>query len=143
MLELLDETHRCPSTKHLQKVLKSYIKGLGIKQTITIIICDDATIHQRNFEHRNEDYATDVLSYPTHEPTDQAMPTVSHLGDIFISLDTAQRQSKTDILSELLTLAAHGITHLRGYDHPTEEAWKTFHEAQKQVLECLQNLKKS
>jgi probable rRNA maturation factor len=70
------------------------------------------------------------------------MPQVSHLGDIFISLDTAQKQAKDDVLSEILTLAAHGITHLRGYDHPTEEMWIPFHEAQRQVLECLQNLKK-
>jgi probable rRNA maturation factor len=142
MLELLDETHRCPSTKTLKQVLTKYLKGLGVDQSITLIICDDATIHQRNFEHRGEDYATDVLSYPMHEPTDLTMPTISHLGDIFISLDTAQRQAKGDILSELLTLAAHGITHLRGYDHPTEEAWTTFHEAQRQVLEYSQNLKK-
>ena len=94
MLELLDETHLCPSIKLLRKALTSYIKGLGIKQTITLIICDDATIHQRNLEHRNEDYATDVLSYPMVEPSDQDMPQVSHLGDIFISLDTAQKQAK-------------------------------------------------
>jgi probable rRNA maturation factor len=142
MLELLDETHRCPSTKTLKRILNDYLKTLGIGQSVSLIICDDATIHQRNAEHRGEDYPTDVLSYPTHEPSDTHMPTVSHLGDIFISLDTAERQAKDDILSELLTLAAHGITHLQGYDHPTEEAWKIFHEAQRQVLECLQNLKK-
>lgn len=143
MLELLDETQRCPSTRALKRVLTHYLKSLGILQSITLIICDDATIHQRNLAHRGEDYATDVLSYPTHEPTDKNMPRVSHLGDIFISLDTAKRQAKGDVLSELLTLAAHGITHLRGYDHPTEEAWTIFHEAQRQILECWQNLKKS
>lgn len=143
MLELLDETHRCPSIRVLNKVLKNYLKHLGIKQSITIIICDDATIQQRNLEHRGENYATDVLSYPMHEPDDVKMPEINHLGDIFISLDTAQRQAKEDVLSELLTLAAHGITHLRGYDHPTEERWTTFNEAQSEVLECLQNLKKS
>lgn len=143
MLEILDETRRCPSINTLKRVLRSYIKQLGLRQSITLIICDDATIRERNLAHRGEDYATDVLSYPMIEPGEKHMPEISHLGDIFISLDTTQKQAKDDVLSELLTLAAHGITHLRGFDHPTEEAWRTFHEAQNQVLECWQNLKKS
>jgi probable rRNA maturation factor len=139
MLEIIDETHRCPSIKTLKRILKGHLKTLGLQQRVTVIICNDATIAKLNLEHRDENHATDVLSYPMHEPTDLNMPTVEHLGDIFISLDTAQRQAKADVLSELLTLAAHGITHLRGFDHPTEEAWIPFHEAQQQVLKLYGN----
>ena len=139
MLEIIDETHRCPSIKTLKRILRKYLEALQIQQNVTLILCDDATIAKRNLEHRGEDQATDVLSYPMLEPTDFNMPTIEHLGDIFISLDTAQRQAKTDVISELLTLAAHGITHLRGFDHPTEEAWIPFHEAQQQVLKLYQN----
>ena len=68
-------------------------------------------------------------------------PEVEQLGDVFISLDTAARQAKEkghDLETEILSLAAHGVTHLRGYDHPTEAAWQTFHQAQNRILELYQ-----
>jgi probable rRNA maturation factor len=143
MVEILDETNRSPSiktgvTKPMRTTLNRLLRELGVSQTVTLVLCDDATIHKMNLADRGEDYATDVLSYPTMEPTDTAMPEIDHLGDVFISVDTAERQAKNhqhDLQSELLTLAAHGITHLRGFDHTTEDEWSPFHAAQKRVLE--------
>lgn len=138
MLEILDETNRYPSTRRLQTTLNKLLQDLGLSQTVTLVLCDDATIHSMNLSDRGEDYATDVLSYPTMEPGDTDMPEIDHLGDIFISIDTATRQAKThnhDLESEVLTLAAHGITHLRGFDHTTEAEWTIFHATQQRVLE--------
>jgi probable rRNA maturation factor len=138
MLELLDETNRYPSTRRLRTILNAFLREQKILHTVTLVLCDDATIHSMNLADRGEDYATDVLSYPTTEPDDVDMPEVDHLGDVFISLDTAERQAFThnhDLESEILTLAAHGITHLRGFDHTTEEEWTIFRAAQQRVLE--------
>ncbi len=138
MVEIINETNRYPSTKRLRTTLNKFLRDSGLSQTVTLVLCDDATIHSMNLADRGEDYATDVLSYPTMEPTDVDRPEVDHLGDVFISLETAARQAKTqqhDLESEILTLAAHGITHLRGFDHTTEDEWTTFHRAQQRVLE--------
>jgi probable rRNA maturation factor len=138
MVEILDETNRYPSTRRLGKVLEDFLREQNILKTVTLVLCDDATIHAMNLSDRGEDYATDVLSYPTMEPDDTNVPEVDHLGDVFISLDTAERQAIThnhDLESEVLTLAAHGITHLRGFDHTTEAQWTMFRAAQQRVLE--------
>jgi probable rRNA maturation factor len=137
VLEILDETQQFQQRPTLERVLHAYLRELGIAQTVTIILCDDAQIHQLNLAHRGVDAATDVLSYPMSEPDDVNMPWVEQLGDVFISIDTAARQARQHgltLLEEVLRLAAHGITHLRGFDHPTEDAWQTFHNAQDTVL---------
>jgi probable rRNA maturation factor len=141
VIEIIDETQCCPSLEVFEKTLEAYLHHLHISQWITLIICDDATIRLLNKEHRGEDTATDVLSYPLIEPGDANMPVVEQLGDVFISLDTARRQAQThkhSLMEELLTLAAHGITHLRGFDHETETAWTTFHQEQKRILTFLE-----
>ncbi|WP_407571259.1 rRNA maturation RNase YbeY [Deinococcus altitudinis] len=84
--------------------------------------------------------ATDVLSFPSWEPGDPFMP--PHLGDIFISLDTAKRQADArghSLEREVALLASHGMTHLLGHDHPHADGlgyeegavgpeWQVFHD---------------
>jgi probable rRNA maturation factor len=137
VLEIIDETQQFRQRPTLEAVLTTYLDELGIDQTVTVILCDDALMRELNLEHRGIDDTTDVLSYPLMEPDDANMPWVEQLGDVFISVDTAQRQAEQHgmtLLEEVLRLAAHGITHLRGFDHPTEDAWQTFHNAQDTVL---------
>lgn len=139
MVEILDETNRFPHERELRTLLQALLDeyGLGDRE-LTLVLMEDAAIRELNRDHRGEDEPTDVLSYPTAEPDDAGMPTVAHLGDIFIGLGVAERQAAErghDLLSETLVLAAHGLTHLRGYDHPTEEAWQIFDTAQRRILE--------
>lgn len=141
MVELIDETTQWQHPEQLERDLRAYLHAIEVTQDVTVVLCDDAFIRTLNQNDRNLDETTDVLSYPLHEPDDVNMPEVGQLGDIFISIDTAKRQAVTHNLSlieEVLTLAAHGITHLRGFDHPTEEAWKEFHEAQNLILQLRQ-----
>ena len=140
MVEVLDETKQWPSPSALEQIFESFLSQLSLSKDLTVILCDDTFIKERNLEDRGLNEATDVLSYPMMEPQDVNMPEVGHLGDIFISVDTARRQAKEhnhSLTEEILTLAAHGLMHLRGFDHPTEEAWQDFHEAQKQILELF------
>lgn len=138
MLEILNETRRPFPLKDLRSVLLALLEELEVTQVVTLILCDDAAIQRLNARDRGEDAPTDVLSYPLQEPGDAMMPVVEQLGDVFVSLDTAERQARQhghSLLEEVLTLSAHGITHLLGLDHPTEEAWQTFHHHQHRVLE--------
>ena len=75
----------------------------------------DQTIHELNSQYRNKDKPTDVLSFPL---ADDVYPWL--LGDVVISIDTAQRQARRrrhSLREEVLTLLIHGILHLLGYDH--------------------------
>lgn len=60
---------------------------------------------------------TDVLSFPTDAEIRNIEP---YLGDVFISVETARRQRPDALPEELKVLALHGLLHLLGYDHETD-----------------------
>ena len=145
MISLVDETGRLEpgQSDRLEAVLTTWLSEQDIPDSdgepvMTLILLDDGQRHELNLRDRQVDDATDVLSYPAHEPDDDGFPEIPFLGDVFISIDTAARQAADaghGFLDELLVLAAHGVTHLLGYDHQTEEEWKVFRTAQSRILE--------
>ena len=81
----------------------------------TIAFVSDKHIHKLNQQFRNIDRPTDVLSFPAEEET--------NLGDIAISVETAAAQAKENGLTfeaEIAQLILHGLLHLSGYDHETD-----------------------
>jgi probable rRNA maturation factor len=69
------------------------------------------------------DRPTDVLSFAMQEG-EFADLAQGILGDVIVSIPTAQRQAKAakrELLDEVTFLLAHGILHLLGYDHRTDE----------------------
>ena len=69
-----------------------------------------------NRSYRNKDYATDVLSFPANDER--------YLGDIVIATGVAQRQADDvghPVTTEYKVLALHGLLHLLGYDHETDD----------------------
>lgn len=95
---------------------------------LSILLCDDGEIQSINAEHREKDKPTDVLSFPQAEFVRPQVPrkgqNLALLGDVVVSLDTAERQAKgrkRPIEEEVRFLLAHGILHLYGYDHATKE----------------------
>ena len=91
---------------------------------VSILLTGDAQIRQLNQQFRNIDQATDVLSFPQNSEDDPPLPGEMLLGDIAVSLDTAQAQAKEHDLTfeeEIILLLIHGILHLLGYDHEISE----------------------
>ncbi len=87
----------------------------GGKQ-FTVVVSSDAALRRANRRFRNISRATDVLSFPDGED--------GHLGDLLISAATAARQATQhghSVEEEIQTLALHGMLHLNGYDHETED----------------------
>jgi probable rRNA maturation factor len=139
MVELLDETGRYPYGDELQEALGALMAELGLgARELTVVLMDDAAIAERNTADRGVEGPTDVLSYPTAEPDDVGFPQVPSIGDVLISLDTAARQADEHghgLREEVLVLAAHGLTHLRGLDHHDDREWRPFLAAQRRILE--------
>ena len=88
----------------------------------TIVFVSDAAIKKLNCQFRGKDYVTDVLSFPTkHERFEKELKT--NLGEVVVSLDRALVQAKENGLSlanEVQQLILHGLLHLCGYDHETD-----------------------
>jgi probable rRNA maturation factor len=91
---------------------------------LSVLLTDDDFIRTLNKAHRGKDRPTDVLAFPQDEG--EGTPSVlddALLGDVVISLDTAERQArrrKHTLFDEVSFLLAHGILHLVGYDHQTD-----------------------
>jgi probable rRNA maturation factor len=92
------------------------------KREVTIVFVADAAIKKLNRQFRGKDYATDVLSFPAQqEEFEQELKT--SLGEVVISLDRAAAQAKENGLTfthEVEQLILHGLLHLCGYDHETD-----------------------
>ena len=84
--------------------------------SVTVAFVSDKSIRKLNQQFRNTDKPTDVLSFPSGEQD-------TNLGDIAISVDTAAQQAKENDLTfenEIAQLILHGLLHLSGYDHETD-----------------------
>lgn len=95
-----------------------------------LTLVDDATIREYNRDHRGIDAPTDVLSFALDEgaendPAFDAETGVPHLvGDILISMERAAAQSRDyghSLEREVVYLMVHGLLHLYGFDHGTDE----------------------
>ncbi len=92
---------------------------------INMKLVDDETIQAFNKDYSGNDYATDVLSFSYIEGAaleKDSNPEVEprELGDMLISLETAERQADEagiKLAEEIATLCLHGILHIYGFDH--------------------------
>jgi len=92
--------------------------------TISIVLCDDRTIHELNIRYLGHDHPTDVLSFNLSADEGGGERGKGLVGEIIISVETAERNAKRfrqTLEQELLRLAVHGTLHLLGYDDATPE----------------------
>lgn len=103
-------------------------EGQAQDTEVSILLTDDAHIAQLNSQYRHVEGPTDVLSFSQTEGDEEPIPGMEDnvLGDVVISVETAQRQAAeqaNSLESEMDMLLVHGLLHLLGYDHaePDEE----------------------
>ncbi len=103
---------------------------------------NDKFIKTLNNKYRGIDKPTDVLSFSLQEGVVKSPEIESDklLGDIIISVETAQRQAdnlKHSMERELTVLLIHGLLHLTGYDHEKDKDYKIMREKESEVLKMF------
>ncbi|TRY88862.1 hypothetical protein DNTS_016942 [Danionella cerebrum] len=122
----------------------------GVQRFELGLIClDNRRIQRLNRIYRRCDRPTDVLSFPFHEDVRPGkLPCALHrdeynLGDIFLGVEFVMGQCRdsSQDFHDTLTLSvcrqvvtAHGICHLLGYRHDTEEEWNEMQERESYIL---------
>lgn len=135
--EQLEQTVRAV----LRKAADVY--GLTENNEVSLVFCDDAYIQDLNKKYRGKDQSTDVLSFALNEGEEPEIvdgPSHVLLGDIIISLETAARQAEEynhSLEREVAYLTVHGMLHLLGYDHMTEEEKAEMRIEEEHVLSLL------
>lgn len=110
----------------------------AIAYELSLRFTNDAEIQQLNAQYRQKDQPTDVLAFAALEgdyPFLEDEPL--YLGDVVISVETAQRQAEErdhTLAWELAWLAAHGLLHLLGWDHPDDDRLEEMLEQQQILL---------
>jgi probable rRNA maturation factor len=94
-------------------------KAVGLKGDVCILLTSNREMRQLNKCFRSKDQPTDVISFP-------AMAEVSRefAGDMAISVDIAAANAKHfghSTQEEIQVLILHGMLHLAGYDHESDQ----------------------
>jgi len=101
-----------------------------------IAFCNDASIHQINKEYRQKDCPTDVITFSLFADDDNSIiyRKTADLGQIILSLETADKQKQETLEKEIMTLICHGILHLFGFDHLTKKDYDFVVRIQNKVI---------
>ena len=105
---------------------------------LSIILTDDARLHELNLNYLGVDAPTDVLSFPASETDPETG--ARYIGDILISVPRAQNQADAaghPLEAEVQLLVVHGVLHLMGHDHAEAEEKVRMWKAQTEILERI------
>ena len=112
----IDNERWCEFTTKALCVIKES-KG----KDVTVVFVSDRKMRELNRTFRGKDKTTDVLSFPVEQEEFETFDNT--LGDVVISVGQAARQAKEngfDLETEISQLILHGLLHLCGYDHETD-----------------------
>src|SRR5258707_2264221 len=115
------------STPTLTRFLNRARTSVGVRGQVDVLLANAPTLRHLNKTFRGKNKPTDVLSFPA--PTAFAQ---KHAGDLAISIETAARQAATHghpLPDEVKILILHGLLHLSGEDHETDNGEMAAREA--------------
>jgi probable rRNA maturation factor len=126
-----------------EEIVIAAAKELRLKSSnpceLSLVFADDAMVKALNAEWRGKDRPTNVLSFPAFaiKPGDRLPPL---LGDIILAFETVEREAAEE--AKLLEhhighLVLHGLLHLLGYDHETEEDAEEMEALERRILAKL------
>lgn len=135
----------------LRRLVKQSIAthGIGTEVELSLLITDDATVHELNKKYRGKDKPTDVLSFALEADkrgdasAGFVMPPgeMVHLGEVIVSYPRAVEQAaerKHPVENELALLVIHGVLHLLGYDHDKPAREREMRSLEQRVLSAVQ-----
>lgn len=130
--------------KQLFKILNEFSKRVDNfnpekRNLISVMFSTDEKVMQLNKQFRNINKPTNVLSFPSLNNSTSNFKEV-FLGDIIFSIETILSEAKINnisIIDHLIHLFIHGLLHLLGYDHKTEDEARDMENLEITILEQL------
>lgn len=112
-----------PSARRLTAFLRKAQAAVRLRGQVSVLLTTDTEIRRLNRQFRGKNKATDVLSFPAEQGPERRGPE-KLAGDLAISVPTAGKQAAAQghaLAIEIKVLLLHGLLHLAGYDHETDE----------------------
>ena len=130
--------------QEIRKWAEATLRAEGLTQTpdMAVVITDNESIQALNRDFRGLDEPTDVLAFGEEKPGPFVLAPGEpmYLGDVVISLERAEAQALEQAAStkdELQLLLVHGILHLLGYDHATDDGQRQMWDRQDAILKMF------
>lgn len=104
---------------------------------LSVLLTDDAHQRELNGQWRGKDKTTNVLSFPQFEPF---APLSGLMGDISMAHETLVREANQlgkPFRDHFTHLLVHGVLHIIGYDHETEDQALVMERLETQILAQL------
>ena len=133
IIDLENQTSLPVDIDELEKIAQSLTS-----KEIELVITDNETIQELNQEHRDRDKPTDVLSFPMDVPFTEQSIFGMPLGSIVVSADLVREKADEfghSTQDELSLLFIHGLLHLLGFDHETDDGEMRTRE--KEIIEAF------
>jgi probable rRNA maturation factor len=114
---------RLPTTATLSRFISLAQSAIPLRGEVNVLLTTDREIRRLNRQFRGKDKPTDVLSFPA-APIQNAKPAERVAGDLAISVETARHQAAEQghaLTCELKVLILHGLLHLAGHDHESDQ----------------------
>lgn len=105
---------------------------------LSLMLADDAAVRELNRTWRDKDKPTNVLSWPAADPDDLARS--PHCGDIAVAYETLAREAADEgktVADHFTHLVVHGVLHLLGYDHETDDEAEEMEALETEILAGL------
>ncbi len=132
-----------PTAERTALFCNRVLELLGKKDwEVSVLFCNDLEIRELNKNYRNLDAATNVLSFPQDDHFQDH--TRFFAGDVVVSLETAEREraggeaTLEDVVKRLLI---HGILHLDGFDHGSDEEYNKMNRYEEHILSELKGVR--
>ncbi len=122
---------------------KSCLSGFEYKTiSFDFLYCSSRKTHEINREYRNKDYPADIITFAIFADSEEKFifDGEINLGEVIIALDKVVEEAERKNTSkeyELSFLISHGILHLLGFDHQTEEDYNFVIDLQNKALESI------
>jgi len=126
-----------PADADLKIWVDAALQGRDEPAEVVVRIVEAAEIHALNQQYRDKDALTNVLSFPSDLPEIVTSPL---LGDIVICASVvageAHAQNKP-LMAHWAHMTVHGVLHLLGYDHISEQDAQQMERLECSILSTL------
>ena len=107
-------------------------KAVKLGGQVNVLVTSSAIVRSLNQRFRNQNKATDVLSFPVTSSASDSRKEIQLAGEVAISADIALHNAFRlghSAVQEIKILTLHGILHLAGFDHERDNGQMAREEA--------------
>ena len=126
-----------PSNPAVRRWIRAALEGRRERAELTVRLVDEPEMTALNEGYRHKTGPTNVLSFPFEAPPGITLPL---LGDVVICAPVVTREAAEQgkpITAHWCHMVVHGVLHLLGFDHQTDQEARTMERLETDILTAL------